>query len=75
MKYRVQHSTTYTYDAEVTGSYGQFHLRPRDLRLAAVPVPRDRRRPGAGGPLPARRSVRQHQVLLPCHRAAHPSWW
>jgi len=29
--YRIQHSTTYTYDADVTGSYGQFHLRPRDL--------------------------------------------
>jgi transglutaminase-like putative cysteine protease len=29
--YRIEHSTTYTYDAEVTGSYGQFHLRPRDL--------------------------------------------
>lgn len=31
MKYRVQHITTYTYDDDVTGSYGQFHLRPRDL--------------------------------------------
>ncbi len=29
--YRIQHSTTYDYDGEVTGSYGQFHLRPRDL--------------------------------------------
>ena len=29
--YRIQHTTTYTYDSEVTGSYGQFHLRPRDL--------------------------------------------
>lgn len=29
--YRIRHSTTYTYDADVTGSYGQFHLRPRDL--------------------------------------------
>ena len=29
--YRIVHRTTYTYDAEVTGSYGQFHLRPRDL--------------------------------------------
>jgi transglutaminase-like putative cysteine protease len=29
--YRIQHSTTYVYDAEVTGSYGQFHLRPRDV--------------------------------------------
>jgi transglutaminase-like putative cysteine protease len=29
--YRIEHTTTYTYDAEVTGSYGQFHLRPRDL--------------------------------------------
>jgi transglutaminase-like putative cysteine protease len=29
--YRIEHSTTYAYDAEVTGSYGQFHLRPRDL--------------------------------------------
>jgi transglutaminase-like putative cysteine protease len=29
--YRIEHITTYTYDAEVTGSYGQFHLRPRDL--------------------------------------------
>jgi transglutaminase-like putative cysteine protease len=31
MKYRVQHVTTYSYDDDVTGSYGQFHLRPRDL--------------------------------------------
>ena len=31
MRYRVQHITTYTYDDDVTGSYGQFHLRPRDL--------------------------------------------
>ncbi len=29
--YRIEHSTTYTYDADVTGSYGDFHLRPRDL--------------------------------------------
>jgi transglutaminase-like putative cysteine protease len=29
--YRIRHSTTYTYDSDVTGSYGQFHLRPRDL--------------------------------------------
>ena len=29
--YRIVHETTYTYDAEVTGSYGQSHLRPRDL--------------------------------------------
>lgn len=31
MKYRVQHTTTYTYDDEVTDSYGVFHLRPRNL--------------------------------------------
>jgi len=30
-RYRIQHSTTYGYDADVTASYGQFHLRPRDL--------------------------------------------
>ncbi len=29
--YRIEHQTTYTYDSDVTGSYGQFHLRPRDL--------------------------------------------
>jgi transglutaminase-like putative cysteine protease len=29
--YRIVHSTTYSYDAEVTGSFGQFYLRPRDL--------------------------------------------
>ena len=29
--YRIEHRTTYTYDGDVTGSYGQFHLRPRDL--------------------------------------------
>ena len=29
--YRVEHSTTYSYDADVTGSYGQCHLRPRDV--------------------------------------------
>ena len=29
--YRIEHSTTYAYEGEVTGSYGQFHLRPRDL--------------------------------------------
>lgn len=29
-RYRIEHSTTYTYDGDVTGSYGTFHLRPRD---------------------------------------------
>lgn len=29
--YRIEHRTTYTYDGDVTGSFGQFHLRPRDL--------------------------------------------
>ncbi len=29
--YRIEHRTTYTYDTDVTGSFGQFHLRPRDL--------------------------------------------
>ncbi len=29
--YRIEHRTTYTYDDDVTGSFGQFHLRPRDL--------------------------------------------
>ena len=29
--YRIEHRTTYTYDSDVTGSFGQFHLRPRDL--------------------------------------------
>ena len=47
--YRIQHSTTYTYDADVTSSYGQFHLRPRDLawqrcvshEVVVDPVPAD----------------------------------
>ena len=30
-QYRIEHTTTYDYDSDVTGSYGQFHLRPRDL--------------------------------------------
>jgi transglutaminase-like putative cysteine protease len=29
--YRIEHRTTYTYDSDVTGSYGLVHLRPRDL--------------------------------------------
>ena len=29
--YRIEHTTTYSYDGEVTSSYGQFHLRPRNL--------------------------------------------
>lgn len=29
--YRIEHRTTYDYDDDVTGSFGQFHLRPRDL--------------------------------------------
>lgn len=29
--YRIEHRTTYTYDSDVTGSYGLIHLRPRDL--------------------------------------------
>jgi transglutaminase-like putative cysteine protease len=33
--YRIEHQTTYTYDSEVTGSYGQVHLRPRDLAWQA----------------------------------------
>lgn len=47
--YRIRHSTTYDYDAEVTGSFGQFHLCPRDLpwqsrvahEIAIDPAPRD----------------------------------
>lgn len=30
-RYRIQHSTTYSYEGDVTASYGVFHLRPRDL--------------------------------------------
>ena len=30
-RYRVVHSTEYVYDDDVTGSYGQAHLQPRDL--------------------------------------------
>ncbi len=30
--YRVTHRTEYAYEAEVTSSYGQLHLLPRDLR-------------------------------------------
>ncbi len=30
-RYRIVHKTTYTYDSDVTGSFGQFHLMPRDL--------------------------------------------
>lgn len=29
--YRITHTTAYTYSSEVTGSYGLFHLRPRNL--------------------------------------------
>jgi transglutaminase-like putative cysteine protease len=29
--YHIEHRTTYTYDSDVTGSYGLVHLRPRDL--------------------------------------------
>lgn len=29
--YHIEHRTTYTYDSEVTGSYGLVYLRPRDL--------------------------------------------
>ena len=29
--YRIEHRTTYSYDFDVTGSYGLVHLRPRDL--------------------------------------------
>jgi transglutaminase-like putative cysteine protease len=29
--YRIEHRTTYSYDSDVTGSYGVVHLRPRDL--------------------------------------------
>ena len=47
--YRIQHSTTYSYDGEVTSSYGQFYLRPRDLgwqrclghEVIIDPAPRD----------------------------------
>jgi len=30
-RYRIEHSTTYTYDDDVTSSYGTFYLRPRDV--------------------------------------------
>ncbi|CAA9316323.1 MAG: Protein containing transglutaminase-like domain, putative cysteine protease [uncultured Friedmanniella sp.] len=47
--YRIQHSTTYSYDGEVTSSYGQFYLRPRELgwqrclrhEISIEPEPRD----------------------------------
>jgi transglutaminase-like putative cysteine protease len=47
--FRIEHRTTYTYDSEVTGSYGLFHLRPRDLawqsclahEIAIEPEPAD----------------------------------
>jgi transglutaminase-like putative cysteine protease len=47
--YRIEHRTTYTYDSDVTGSYGLFHLRPRDLgwqscvahEIAIEPEPAD----------------------------------
>lgn len=29
--YRIEHRTTYDYDDDVTSSFGQFHLRPREL--------------------------------------------
>ena len=29
--YRIEHTTKYDYEGDVTGSYGVFHLRPRDL--------------------------------------------
>ncbi|MCB0881446.1 MAG: transglutaminase family protein [Thermoleophilia bacterium] len=41
MRYRIVHTTRYVYDDDVTGSFGQFHLRPRDLpwqQLAAHEV-------------------------------------
>lgn len=30
-RYRIEHATRYDYEGEVTGSYGVFHLRPREL--------------------------------------------
>jgi transglutaminase-like putative cysteine protease len=30
-QYRIEHTTTYNYDLDVTGSYGEYHLRPREL--------------------------------------------
>ncbi|WP_460775961.1 transglutaminase family protein [Microbacterium sp. GXF7504] len=49
MRYRVTHRTEYTYDAEVTSSYGSAHVTPRaldwqrtsDHRLTIEPVPGD----------------------------------
>lgn len=49
-RYRIEHRTTYTYDAEVGASYGRGHLRPRDLpwqqclehSLTIDPAPTDR---------------------------------
>ena len=35
-RYRIEHRTTYDYDADVTGSFGQFHLTPRDLPWQTV---------------------------------------
>jgi transglutaminase-like putative cysteine protease len=31
VRYRIEHTTRYAYSSDVTGSYGEFHLRPRDL--------------------------------------------
>ncbi len=38
--YRVTHRTDYRYEADVSDSYGQLHLLPRDLRGQRVSRPR-----------------------------------
>ena len=43
-RYRIEHVTRYDYDADVTGSFGQFHLTPRDLDWQQVLEPRGQHR-------------------------------
>ena len=70
--YRIEHRTTYTYDSDVTGSYGVFHLRPAIWRGRAAWPMRSRSslsRRTCSGTLTSMAT----QGLLPRHRAT-PGW-
>ena len=66
MTYDVMHSTRYTYESEVSASYGQLHLLPRDLPGQVCSAFDGTDRPYAFRLPGARRLLRQPCRVLLC---------
>ena len=72
-RYRVVHSTEYVYEGDVTGSYGQARLQPRELPHQTLSFRDGVRRPGAGGPARPHGPLRQRDDVLPRLPSAYPA--